>query len=114
MKLLPLSQNKQAQVSDEDYERVSQFKWTATCNPNGRRKGGREKWYAVRTESRENRRVRVYLHRYLVDCPSGMVVDHIDGDGLNCQRENLAVVTQKENTQSHRRKPRTEDPEIFL
>ncbi|HEU0119010.1 MAG TPA: HNH endonuclease [Bryobacteraceae bacterium] len=41
---------------------------------------------------------RIYLHRLLMDFPAnGMVVDHKDGDGLNCKRNNLQVVTQQEN-----------------
>jgi hypothetical protein len=29
--------------------------------------------------------------------PAGMVVDHLDGDGLNNQRANLEIVTVSEN-----------------
>lgn len=39
----------------------------------------------------------VLLHRLLMSPPEGLVVDHIDGNGLNNQRANLRVVTQSEN-----------------
>lgn len=39
----------------------------------------------------------VPLHRLLMDTPSDMVVDHIDGDGLNNRRVNLRNCTSKQN-----------------
>lgn len=43
------------------------------------------------------------LHRAVLDVPSGVVVDHINGNGLDCRRVNLRVCTQKQNT--HNRRP---------
>lgn len=40
------------------------------------------------------------LHRLLTNCPKGMVVDHIDGDGLNNRRKNLRICTPAENAQN--------------
>lgn len=38
-----------------------------------------------------------YLHRYVIDCPSGMVADHIDGDTLNNTRSNLRALPKHLN-----------------
>lgn len=47
---------------------------------------------------------RVYLHRLLMSAPKGLVVDHIDGNGLNNARANLRVVTQQQNMWNQRRR----------
>jgi len=43
-----------------------------------------------------------FLHRLLMSPASGMVVDHIDGDGLNCRRVNMRVCTGAQNLQNRR------------
>lgn len=110
MKTLPLSQGKVAIVDDEDYEQAAQFKWSATLNS---RPGRKPKWYVHRKAYVNGVRTTIYLHRWLVDCPDGFVVDHIGGCGLDNRRSNLRIVTQAENMQNVRREPRTE-VECFL
>src|SRR6185312_4468108 len=46
----------------------------------------------------------IYMHRSIMDAPNGMVVDHIDGDGLNNRRENLRIVTHGQNLWNRRSK----------
>lgn len=42
--------------------------------------------------------VLVRIHRFILDVPEDMVVDHIDGDKKNNTRENLRICTQQKNT----------------
>lgn len=54
------------------------------------------------------RKPNLFLHRFLMQAPKGMVVDHINGDGLDCRRMNLRIVTYAENAKNqthHRRIP---------
>lgn len=37
------------------------------------------------------------LHRYLMDCPDGLVIDHINHNPLDNRRNNLRICTQQEN-----------------
>lgn len=43
-----------------------------------------------------------YLHRLVTGAPKGMDVDHINGDGLDCQKGNLRVVTRSQNNMNRR------------
>ena len=83
---IPLTQGQIALVDDEDYERASQYKWHAM------NKGG-GKYYAVGwVDGRD-----VFLHVFLMNPPFGMEVDHIDGNGLNCQKSNMRLATHANN-----------------
>lgn len=57
----------------------------------------------VKCEDKKTRKYVGLLHNLLLDCPSGYVVDHKDGNGLNCKRINLRVATHSQNMMN--RKP---------
>jgi len=44
------------------------------------------------------------MHRFIMDPPEGMVVDHRNGNRLDNRRSNLRVCTQKQNTHNSRPK----------
>lgn len=77
-------------VDDDLFELLNQFKWFA-------HKDGRN-YYANRSISKNKK---VQMHRQILgDIPHGKQVDHINGNGLDNRRENLRVVTQRENCQN--------------
>lgn len=89
MKRIPLSKGKFAKVSDQDYHWLKQWKWSASF-------GSRNtKWYARRRDPATGRMIS--MHRQIMGFPEGLVVDHLDNDGLNNMRSNLEVKTQAEN-----------------
>lgn len=97
MKSLPLSRGLTAWVNDEDYERLSTFKWYATTS-------ARSNTYAARNvKHSDGRRTVVLLHREVLEAGQGVVVDHTDGDGLNNTRANLRVVVGNGNKHNVRR-----------
>jgi hypothetical protein len=42
----------------------------------------------------------VKLHRFIMECPPGLLVDHKNGDHLDCRRQNLRICTTAENTRN--------------
>ena len=94
MHKIALTQGKFAIVSNDDFERVSKFKWYATMNS----RFGQEKWYAARDCYATGRRIKIYMHRFIMgNIPRELVVDHINANGLDNRRKNLSVKTHEEN-----------------
>lgn len=87
---LPLTGGMTAWVSPEDFRRAIKVKW---C-PNKRE--GRTT-YAQANVKVGGRWRRVLLHRYLLAPPAGVVVDHENGDGLDCTRGNMRLATRGQN-----------------
>lgn len=48
----------------------------------------------------------VYLHRFIMNAPKGIVVDHINGDPLDNRRENLRLSTLSQNQANRKGKNR--------
>ncbi len=44
----------------------------------------------------------VYMHRYIMGAAPDDYVDHADNDGMNNTRENLSIVSAKENNDNRR------------
>ena len=45
------------------------------------------------------------LHRFIMDCPKGMVVDHINHNELDNRKFNLRVCTKQQNDMNKRKQP---------
>ena len=82
---IPLTQGQVALVDIEDAERVIAHTWSAN-NQYGR-------YYAVSQIDG----IYVYLHRLILNAPSMMEVDHIDGNGLDNRKVNLRLATHAQN-----------------
>jgi hypothetical protein len=86
---VPLTQGRVALIDDEDAERVLIYKWTYAV------RGKSE--YARRAVLRDGTSHSIYLHRFILDAPSRLEVDHINGDGLDNRRCNLRLATKSQN-----------------
>lgn len=88
---ITLARGQTALVDEEFHEMVSQFKWYLL-------NGG----YAVRTVHlgmMDGKQVKsmVYLHKFIMPAPEGMVTDHINGNKLDCRVQNLRIISSSQN-----------------
>jgi hypothetical protein len=92
VKKVPLTQGFVALIDDADYERVSQFKWSATRT--------KTMVYGIRKVRKPGGgTTSQLLHRFIMGVADRRIyIDHLDHDGLNCQRNNLRRCVPGENS----------------
>jgi hypothetical protein len=95
MKELVLSKNQIALVDDDDFEKLSQFKWHSIQ----KRHSG--KFYAERSFRLNGKRMNIRLHHEVLQTSD--MIDHINGNGLDNRKENLRICN---NSQNHQNKPK--------
>jgi hypothetical protein len=89
VKMIELTRGEFTLVDDADFAWLSQYKWSlykrgTLC-------------YAQRGARDDSKTRIVFMHRAILNAPPGIVVDHIDGNGLNNQQSNLRFATRREN-----------------
>jgi hypothetical protein len=87
MKQIILTKNQITLVDDEDYDFLMQWKWYARASRNG--------FYATRTDN--NTGQAIWMHKEIIKVPKGKVVDHINRNSLDNQKQNLRICSQQEN-----------------
>ena len=86
--IVHLTQGKIAYIDAADADLVESYgRWSADKRSNG--------FYARYSPDR------IYLHRLIMGFPDGLV-DHQDGDTLNCRRSNLRIVTPSQSVMNTR------------
>lgn len=91
MKYMELTQDQFAIIDDDMFDILSSLKWFAHFD--------RGRIYPRRQTSRSlgNRKTE-FMHWYVIGKPiRGFCVDHINGNGLDARRENLRIVTRRQN-----------------
>lgn len=61
------------------------------------RHNGSDKLYIELKKTEGPIRMITYYHRYLLNCPEDMVVDHINSDTFDNRKENLRICSQQQN-----------------
>ncbi len=89
MKVITLTQGKEAFIDDEDYDRITEWKWCFN-----KKKGA---GYAVGKIGDKCEKRLVLMHQFIMNFPAPpLEVDHIDGNMLNNQKSNLRLATRSE------------------
>ena len=82
-------------IDAEDVDKVKDYTWNVDS-----------RLYCYYTKLNKSiARLHRYIHRYIMNAPEGMVVDHINGDKLDNRKCNLRICTQGENVMN-RPKPK--------
>ncbi len=89
---VPLTKGYEAVIDAADVPLVDGQRWSALVKRNG--------IYAVRTVISGQDSTALYMHRLLAGDPSGLQVDHADGNSLNNRRSNLRPATVSQNAQN--------------
>lgn len=81
-------------VDDDDYEYLAQFKWSIS-------KPGHRRTVYARTNLKDHKgkNYTERMHRLIMKAGkgTGVIVDHINGDGLDNRKENLRIVSSAQN-----------------
>ena len=80
-------------LEDEELLKAMSMKWRTVYKTN--------KPYLFTGNQRSER---IYFHRFIMNVPKDMVVDHINGNTLDNRKINLRVVNQKDNHKNVKKK----------
>lgn len=93
---IPLTRGFEALVDEEDVPLVGGYSWNANRHHVN-------KVYAVTTIKRaDGSKTVCRMHRLILNAPPGVMVDHINHDGLDNRRENLRLATNAQNNVNSR------------
>jgi hypothetical protein len=94
MKEIKLTQGLFTKVDDCDFDWLNKWKWYAHRGHSKRSLV--KKYYAARRDVSNNYKL-ILMHNIILPCGKNKENDHLDGDSLNNQRNNLRNCTHKEN-----------------
>ena len=74
----------------EDYDKIKEYKWCISLDG-----------YVVSAATKDHKEIR--MHRLIMDCPKGKVVDHINHCKNNNCKNNLRICTHSENMKNKKK-----------
>ena len=82
-------------IDGEDFDLIKDYTWHITKNNYVQTN--------IKSNKSEKRYVHYGIHRLIMNCPDGMVVDHINHNALDNRKENLRICTESENNRNRRK-----------
>jgi hypothetical protein len=92
MKIIKLTKERIALVDDEDYDRLIKHGWVCQIGRNGDE-------YARAYINLKG----VLMHRFILNPPRNMEIDHINGNGLDNRKCNLRICTHCSNMMNYKK-----------
>ena len=89
MKYVEMEGGNKVMIDDEHYEWINSYNWHPVTNYSKNTK--------ITYATTLINGLVIYMHRFIMKAPKKKVVHHIDGDGLNNQKNNLEIVSHREN-----------------
>jgi len=84
MKKIKLTRNKIVIVDNEDFQRVSQYRWSLLNDK-----------YATTW-------LKGLMHRFILGVSEGIIIDHINGNGLDNRKSNLRICSHVDNCRNRK------------
>jgi len=93
-----MAQPKYAIADPADYDRLRKYEWLS--------KKGKNSFYARRRvpTGKGGKETLVYMHQEVIKVPDGMVVDHINHDGMDNREANLRAATYSQNLYNRKKR----------
>ena len=92
-----MAQPRYAKVDPADYEWLQEYEWFARIGVNT--------FHALRYVpcAKGKKETLIYMHQDIIKVPKGMVVDHINHDGMDNRRTNLRAATRAQNLRNRKK-----------
>ena len=90
-KIIELSRGFVAIIDAEDFRRVNKYSWHIH-QAKGRKKKHPDPYARATINNKK-----IYLHRFIMNAPEHLHVDHKNHQTLDCRKENLELITAEEN-----------------
>lgn len=90
-----MTKGRYAIVDPDDYEEINLYRWCIKFNGHN--------YYAERTQYNSGKRKKIFMHRQITAAPKGVIVDHININGLDNRKANLRFATATQNNWNSRR-----------
>ncbi|MBW8038569.1 MAG: endonuclease [Planctomycetes bacterium] len=92
---ISVGRSRHAIVDLEDLPKLSPIRWYASSDRTS---------YTVYAHTHDNKgQNNIYMHHFVLGV-KGVIVDHINGNGLDNRKSNLRICTQKQNRRSSRKR----------
>lgn len=91
---VPLTQGREAVIDVRDAHLVAGKRWVALV--------GKGANYAASYTREGGKTVATLMHRLILNAPSGALVDHVNGDGLDNTRANIRLATTAQNAHNQK------------